>query len=350
MNILEKINRIKFSVPKKYLIIILSIVLIAALFIGLAIKQKSRISVVESQTYHEIETDFNVDEDYGRPTEEAMAGEITSLKAKGNKFWYDQSQKMEMKESMQDVYGRIKCKEGKCFMVGMSIKDSLDYLRPSLPGWKIGDCQAVGYDDWCEIIEPKFSENMMKISGQDWLLNDFYIFGKDVYAVGSVKGDDNKGDDNKGDENYSVFENGKEIFSHRMSWGAESPIEEASVVLGSPAFTFYNPIDWKNETDIAAISNVWYKDETMNEKYAIESSSFLFSYKDKIGFVGGKNGKSFFFFNGQKVSQDFDEIRTHSCCSIWAYPIELDQNGILFFYGKRGGKYFFTEVDLNKYL
>jgi hypothetical protein len=135
-----------------------------------------------------------------------------------------------------------------------------------------------------------------------------------------------------------------------MGYGAESVIEEASIVLNSPAFTFYKPIDLQNNISTAANTNKWHNGETMNEKYGVDSSSFLFSYKDKVGFVGEKDGKKFFFFNGQKVSGDFDEIRTHSCCARQAYPVELDQNGILFFLGKRGGKYFFTEVNLNKYL
>jgi len=98
------------------------------------------------------------------------------------------------------------------------------------------------------------------------------------------------------------------------------------------------------------VRNIWYKGETLNEKYGVDESSYLFSYKDKVGFVGKKNGKKFFFFNDQKISQDFDEIRSHACCSIFPYPIEIDENGILFFMAKRGEKYFFVETDLNKYL
>lgn len=50
-----------------------------------------------------------------------------------------------------------------------------------------------------------------------------------------------------------------------------------------------------------------------------------------------------------KTTQDFDEIRTHGCCAIFAYPIELDENGILFFLARRGEKYFFVEINLNEY-
>jgi hypothetical protein len=335
MSTAGRINKIKSSIPGKYFIIFLAVVLIGCLFIGFTIRQKGEASVVKPQTYHEIETDFDMEKDYNRPTEEAMEEEIASLKAKGNDFWYNQSQKAVIKESMQDVYGRIKCQEEKCFIVGMDIKDRIDYLRPLLPEWKIGDCQVIGYGDWCAIVEPKLSEDIIKILGQSWLLPDFYIFGKDVYAVGSANGDNN----------YSVFKNNKEMFSRDMGYGAENVIIEASIVLNSPAFTFYEPIDLHNGN-----TNIWYNAETLNEKYGIESSSFLFSYKDKTGFVGEKDGKKFFFFNGQKVSGDFDEIRTHGCCAIQVYPIELDQNGILFFLGKRGGEYFFTEVNLNKYL
>jgi len=135
-----------------------------------------------------------------------------------------------------------------------------------------------------------------------------------------------------------------------MFFGAESVIEDASIVNNLPAFTFYDLKEWKDENTPVVNRNIWYNTETVNEKYLVEASSHLFAYKDKIGFVGEKDGKKFLFFNGQKISQDFDEIRTNSCCATFAYPIELDENGILFFLAERGEKYFFVEINLNEYL
>lgn len=62
----------------------------------------------------------------------------------------------------------------------------------------------------------------------------------------------------------------------------------------------------------------------------------MFGYKEKLGFVGEKEG-GFFFFNGQKISQDFDEIRTYGCCVTSAYPIEFVEKGT----GQTKSKIFF---------
>ncbi|MFH1029999.1 MAG: hypothetical protein V1770_01940 [bacterium] len=154
----------------------------------------------------------------------------------------------------------------------------------------------------------------------------------------------------KGDDDYSIFKNDKEIFSHKMLFGAESVIEDASMAKNLPAFTFYDLKEWKDENTPIVNRNIWHNNETINEKFSVEASSHLFTYKDKVGFVGEKDGEKFLFFNNQKISQDFDEVRTNSCCAIFAYPIELDENGILFFLAKRGKKYFFVEINLNQYL
>lgn len=140
-----------------------------------------------------------------------------------------------------------------------------------------------------------------------------------------------------------------------MLFGATGPVHDWKIVLGEPAFAFTEFKGYVNgpadkEGPRKSAYNTWYKKETMNEKYRLDGSYYLFSYKDKIGFVAIKDNKKHIFFNRYKVSGDFDEIRTYSCCAIMPYPLKIYDNGILFFMGKRGEKYFLVEVNLNKYL
>lgn len=288
---------------------------------------------IQPQTYHEIETTLTsetVDDivDFSS----VVPKEISKLEEQGEIFWHDQNHKIQERTQMYYLQNKIECKNGgkeNCSIIGLQA-----YKNNLPPEFTVDKCDS---DDWCLITEPKFQDVLTNRIKQ---IAGFYGFGKDIYTIGSMNGDDN----------YSIFKNDKEIFSHKMFFGAESVVEDASIVSSLPAFTFYDLKEWKDENTPVVTNNIWYNNETINEKYSMEASSHLFSYKDKIGFVGEKNGKKFLFFNDQKISQDFDEIRTNSCCAIFAYPIELDENGILFFLAKRGEKYFFVEINLNEYL
>lgn len=293
-------------------------------------------TITKEQGYQEIETALvnnNVEDMALNPNAE-IDKEIKRLRENGQIFWYDQNRNISKKTPMYHLQNMIECEkeiEEKCLIAGLTA-----YLNHYPPEYKLNkdECDT---DGWCQVIEPAFQK---KLANSMKRPAEFYGFGKDIYMAGSIKGD--------GD--YSVFKNVEKLFSHKMNFGAESVFEETDIVLNSPAFTFYDQKKGKDENNPVNIRNIWYKGETLNEKYGVESSSYLFSYKDKTGFVGENIGKKFFFFNGQKISQDFDVITTHACCSVFPYPIEIDENGILFFMAKRGEKYFFVEINLNKYL
>lgn len=289
---------------------------------------------VTSQDYQEIETiltDHSIND--LNPNAE-IDKEIKRLRENGQIFWYSQNRKISKKTPMYYLQNTVECKKGpkeKCLITGLQV---YEYSIP--PEYKVDKCDAG--NGLCPVIEPAFQKDLANSMKS---LVEFYGFGKDIYMAGSINGDDN----------YSVFKNEEKLFSHKMNFGAESVFEETSIVLDSPAFTFYEQKEGKDENNNPiSVRNIWYKGETLNEKYEVESSSYLFSYKDRVGFVGEKKGKKFFFFNGQKISQDFDAITTHACCAIFPYPIEIDENGILFFMAKRGEKYFLVEANLNEYL
>jgi len=207
-----------------------------------------------------------------------------------------------------------------------------------------GECQTVGtYGQDYNL--PELPNNILDTF--KWV--KFYGIDDFVYTIGSV----DRPVTPTGDDIYSILKNNDEIFSHKMYFGSDGPIEDASLVLSSPAFTFYDLEKWENKDLPSATAiwnrNIWYKGETMNEKYNMDASSYLFAFEDKIGFIGEKDSKKFIIFNGQKISADFDEIISSSCCASATSPVKLDKMGVLFSLAKRGETYYFVEMDLKQF-
>ena len=195
----------------------------------------------------------------------------------------------------------------------------------------------VFWHDGSNIISHKTT--MEKKPSED--MENFYTFKNDVYTVKAVD-----------EENflYSILKNEEELFTRKMICGSICVIEDASMVLDSPAFTIYDleKLDEKNRPTVNR--NIWYNQETMNEKFNVQTSSLLFAFKNKTGFVAERDNQNFIFFNGQKVSENFSELITAECCGTPKYPFTLHENGILFFIAKRSEKYFIIEINLNDYI
>lgn len=286
-----------------------------------------------AQIYQEIETGLTSQIIDNGDSSAEINKEIKRLQEKGIIFWHDQNRKISGRTPMYYLQFKFECKSGmeeNCLIVGLQANQN--NLPPE---FKVDEDKCD--DGWCLITKPEFSKDLANKIQQ---LNGFYGSGKDIYTIGSLKNDDN----------YSIFKNEDEIFSRKMFFGADGVIEDAGIVLNLPTFTFYDLKGWKDGYQPIINSNIWYNGETLNEKYGVEASSYLFSFKDKTGFIEEKNGEKSILFSGQKVSQDFDEIRTYACCGVFQYPIETYENGILFFLARRGEKYFFVETNLNKYL
>lgn len=282
--------------------------------------------------YQEIQTNLTSEDIDDMDLSIPISKEINRLEKKGTKLGHGENIMSSSRMPMYYLQQKFECKNEN--RENCSITAVQAYKNNLPPEFIVGQCDE---GDWCLILEPEFQKEFVNNISQ---LGDFYGFGKDIYTIGSIKGDDT----------YSIFKNGEEIFSHKMYFGADSVVEDASIVLNSPAFTFYDLKEWIDENTPVFNRNIWFNGDTLNEKYDVDASSFLFSFKDKTGFVAEKDGKKFIFFNGQKISQDFDEIRTHGCCSVFSFPIEIDKNGILFFLAKREEKYLFVEINFNEYL
>ncbi len=293
-----------------------------------------------SQTYREIETQLTMDDIYPKP----IANEVERLKESGVHFWHDADNIITSREEMLYLETKVECDRSKgntnadCSIVGLQV-----YKKNAPPDFQLGACDDTHGIEQCLITEPKPPIALVNSLAHA----ECYGFDKDIYMIGPSK------THTRDSQTYSIFKNSEELFSRDMFFGGNGAVTDASMVLDAPAFTFYDFKKWEDENTPIVQQNTWYHGETFNEKFDLGGSSHIFAYRNKIGFVaqgGGDDEKKFFMFNDEKISQEFDEIRTHTCCDAFAYPIEIDSNGVLFFLARRGEKYFFVEVKLDAYL
>ena len=287
--------------------------------------------------YQEIKTNLTPEMVEDGDPEKEITNEMKRLEKEGQTFWHDPTTVQSGRTEIPTLERKIECKDGIKSEENCSITGLLALPEDIPAEFKTGECEEGPGIKKCLIIEPQFPKDLINSLKQE---AGFYAWGKDFYSIGSLNGDDN----------YSVYKNSDEIFSDKMFFGTDSVVADFGIINDNLAFTYYDLDRWMDENNPVVTSNIYYQDETLNQKYSLESSSYPFGYKDKIGFIAKENDKPFFFFNGQRVTENFDTISAYSCCMSSAYPIEVDQNGILFFMAKRGEAYYFVEVDLNKYL
>ncbi len=171
-----------------------------------------------------------------------------------------------------------------------------------------------------------------------------------------------KGDDYYsilGKRKYWVYRNDEAIFSSEMesSRADPVPIRDFKLFDGKLAFTYQKRIEEGRPAKEGSLSmegvkmedNVYFKNETMNEKYDLENSHYPFMYAGKFGFLGNRKGKKErIFFAGNAVSPEFDKLRVNACCSYTSFPFEIHGDGILFTMVEKGGKHFFWEINLEE--
>ncbi len=162
------------------------------------------------------------------------------------------------------------------------------------------------------------------------------IFGEDVYELRPNNG-------HTIDTDYSIFENGILLFTASMDYGADGPILDWRVVDGGPAFTFRTSCSPKCGTDI-------FYGELISHKYDVKNPRYLFTYQGELGFVADDQNGDAIFFGGGFVTLVFDHIHTYNCCAVDEILPRVYSNGILLFYGQRGGQDYLTEVALTKNL
>lgn len=142
-------------------------------------------------------------------------------------------------------------------------------------------------------------------------------------------------------EHYRMLENGVLLFEDRMNYGADGPILDWRIVEGKPAFTYR-----KNCDDLSCTNEIFYNGKFMGKEHNVQNPRYLFGYNGKIGFVARDQEGDRIFFDGAFITEPFDTIHTHNCCSIQQLLPIVYENGVLLFYGNREEKSYLAEVEL----
>ncbi|MEI8230175.1 MAG: hypothetical protein WCG83_03475 [Candidatus Peregrinibacteria bacterium] len=178
----------------------------------------------------------------------------------------------------------------------------------------------------------------------------FHSTGERIILAASV--DRTKSSDDqlwyKYNSHWSVFDGEKELFSAPMSYGPDGVVHRVEIINEKPAVTFTRSIKppVPGEVQPTTTSDLFYDGVFFNQRYGMDGSHSIFTYRGKIGFVGTKDGKEFIYFDGKPVSPAFDAIRTESCCSMPSTQLRVFDNGALVFVGERDGYGILTEIDL----
>ncbi|MFZ2189491.1 MAG: hypothetical protein WA057_01540 [Candidatus Magasanikiibacteriota bacterium] len=150
-------------------------------------------------------------------------------------------------------------------------------------------------------------------------------------------------------DKYALKFNNKTIFEHEMCYGAEGPIQLFQSIEEKISFTFSEACQYSVDNKVTAISNIFYDDTTINEKFGVEESKHLFSYKDKIGFIGKKNNAWYIFFNEKQIPYQYDGISDIGCCAT-PYFFKIYENGTVVFLAGKQNQSYIIEINLNNYL
>jgi len=136
----------------------------------------------------------------------------------------------------------------------------------------------------------------------------------------------------------TVSQNGEKIFSRQMPRTSNQPIQESFILNGQGIFVFLKGTNY----------DIYYDGDFFTEKYDVDGASKPFLIDGKFGFFAMKDGKSFVFYDGEKVSPAFDYFKSYGCCASLPYALRVDQEtkAVLFFM-KKGEKYFVAEVDFD---
>lgn len=137
---------------------------------------------------------------------------------------------------------------------------------------------------------------------------------------------------------FQVYRNGEKYAVFYGEAGADGPIQEARVIAGKLALTYRTA--GMVDSDVVLGDRMFVSSET------VSGARSPFEHNGKVGFVAELGEYDMVKYDGEIVTENFDEIRTLSCCAITSYPFSLYENGVLEFVGRRGDKYFLVEVDL----
>ncbi len=174
-----------------------------------------------------------------------------------------------------------------------------------------------------------------------------YISEKDIYILiqSSKEGyiDETKP--------INLMKDGKVIFSGVVCQGTfDYPLIYMRLIKGKLAFDYLDGPCFDEQTNKYAHMNIFYEGRNINKEYGFKRSRYLFSYKDKIGFIIGEENQEYLYFNGKKISSGFDVIRSYNHEDPSPPLLKIYDNGALLFGARKGKDNYLGEIDLNKYL
>jgi hypothetical protein len=170
---------------------------------------------------------------------------------------------------------------------------------------------------------------------------ELFKYNQDIYKV----------DFDKESERYNFYKNDEIIFSDDMFMITNGPILEFGIIDEKLFFT-YNKLDNSEvkkleDGSIQGHIETYFNGELLTEKYNYSSIKKVFVYKDKIGFLGIKNGKTYIFYNGKEITNGFDRIEVYPCCAVPSLFELYLEKGEIWFLARRDGKNYIVYKNLN---
>lgn len=174
-----------------------------------------------------------------------------------------------------------------------------------------------------------------------------YVSEKDIYIL-TQSATEGYIDETKP---INLMKNGKVIFSGVVCQGTfDYPLIYMRLIEGKLTFDYLAGPCFNEQTNEYAHMNIFYEGRNINKEYGFKESRYLFSYKDKIGFIIGEENQEYIYFNGKNISSGFDVIRSYSHEDSSPPLFKIYDNGALLFGARKGKDNYIGEIDLNKFL
>jgi hypothetical protein len=135
--------------------------------------------------------------------------------------------------------------------------------------------------------------------------------------------------------NYVFTRNGEPIAQLASEFVTFSPNRSLQNIGGQAVWEF------AGEPETFA---VLVEEKDMRSPSQVQKAFEPYGIRNKLIFVGQKDDRFFVMYDGQKISDEFEEVFIAYCCEPVAYSIQQG-NGAYLFQGKRDGKYYLVKIS-----
>lgn len=157
-----------------------------------------------------------------------------------------------------------------------------------------------------------------------------------------------KKEQSRANDIYQIYKGDEKIFEDNMFFGSNHPINELGYIDDKLFFTYSKfEGDLSTKDGYRFFSETYFGSDLLTKKYNLSSVRKPFMYNDKLGFVGGDKDGSFIFYDGKKVTENFDDIVLYPCCMVSSlFEIDLEK-GTIWFLAQRDGQDYIVYKNLN---